>query len=93
MIKACEEFNIKKYIYISTSAIWVKNYKNLFKEDEKYCPVENYGKSKVQAEKDIKTSNLLNWTIFRVPMIVSKERLGILSILFDLILSNKKIPY
>ena len=92
LIEACVELDIKKYIYISTSAIWVKNYINAVKEDEKYCPVENYGKSKVQAEKDIKTSNLLNWTIFRVPMIVSRERLGILSLLFDLILSNKKIP-
>tara|TARA_B100000989_G_scaffold147894_1_gene110178 strand:+ start:1431 stop:2426 length:996 start_codon:yes stop_codon:yes gene_type:complete len=92
LIKACEEFKIKKYIYISTSAIWVKNYKKSIKEDEEYCPVENYGNSKVQAEKDIKKSNLINWTIFRVPMIVSKDRLGILSLLFDLILSNKKIP-
>lgn len=92
LIKCCLEFDIKKYIYISTSAIWVKNYKNPVDEREEYNPVENYGKSKVQAEKDIISSNLNNWTIFRVPMIVSKERLGILSLLFDLIISNKKIP-
>ena len=92
LIKACLEFNVKKYIYISTSAIWVKDYKNAVDENEKYHPVENYGKSKVQAEKDIINSNLSNWTIFRVPMIVSKERLGILSLLFDLIISNKKVP-
>ena len=92
LIEACVEFNIKKYIYISTSAIWVKNYKEAVLEEEKYFPVENYGKSKVLAEKDIKNSNLLNWTIFRVPMIVSKERLGILSLLFDLILLDKKVP-
>ena len=52
----------------------------------------SFGFLKVQAEKDIISSNLNNWTIFRVPMIVSKERLGILSLLFDLIISNKKIP-
>ena len=92
LIKACEEFNVQKYIYISTSAIWVKNYNKSVQENEEYCPVENYGNSKVQAEKDIKKSNLINWAIFRVPMIVSKERLGILSLLFDLILSNKKVP-
>ena len=92
LIKACVEFSIKKYIYISTSAIWVKNYKEAVLEEEKYFPVENYGKSKVRAEKDIKNSNLLNWTIFRVPMLVSKERLGILSLLFDLILLDKKVP-
>lgn len=92
LIKACNEFNIKKYIYISTSAIWVKNYKKAVDENEKYHPIENYGKSKVQAEKDIKNSNLDSWTIFRVPMIVSKERLGILSLLFDLIIQNKRVP-
>ena len=92
LIKACLEFNIKKYIYISTSAIWVKNYKIPVEENENYHPIENYGKSKVQAEIDIKNSKLKNWTIFRVPMIVSRERLGILSLLFDLIHSNKKIP-
>ena len=52
LIKACNEFNIKKYIYISTSAIWVKNYKKAVDENEKYHPIENYGKSKVQAEKE-----------------------------------------
>ena len=90
LIKACLEFNIKKYIYISTSAIWVKDYKIPVEENEKYYPIENYGKSKVNAELDIKNSKLNNWTIFRVPMIVSKERLGILSLLFDLIKFNKK---
>ena len=44
------------------------------------------------AEKNIIRSKLDNWTIFRVPMIVSKERLGVLSLLFDLIIENKKIP-
>ena len=92
LIKVSLEFNIKKYIFISTSAIWVKNYKKPVNESERYHPIENYGKSKVQAEKNIINSNLKNWTIFRVPMIVSKERLGVLSLLFDLIIENKKIP-
>lgn len=46
----------------------------------------------MQAEKDIVNSKLNSWTIFRIPMIVSKNRLGVLSILFDLILNNKRIP-
>ena len=74
LIKACVEFSIKKYIYISTSAIWVKNYKEAVLEEEKYFPRKLW-KIKSSSEKDIKNSNLLNWTIFRVPMIVSKERL------------------
>ena len=92
LIKISSELNIKKYIFISTSAIWVKDYIKPVDESEEYHPIENYGKSKVKAEKDIISSNLNNWTIFRVPMIVSKERLGVLSLLFDLIITNKKIP-
>ena len=61
-------------------------------EKTKVCPVETYGISKVLAEKDIINSKLKNWTIFRIPMIVSEERLGVLSLLFDFIINNKKIP-
>ena len=83
---------VKKFIFFSTSAIWVKNYKKPVSEKTRVCPVETYGMSKVMAEKSIINSRLKSWTIFRVPMIVSEERLGVLSILFDFIINNKKIP-
>ena len=92
LINLSKKKNIKKYIFFSTSAIWVKDYKNYVTEKTKTSPVETYGESKVQAEKDIKYSKLKSWTIFRIPMIVSYKRLGILSILFDFIINHKKIP-
>jgi len=92
LINLSEKKNIKKYIFFSTSAIWVKDYKNYVTEKTKTSPVESYGESKVKAEKDIIYSKLKSWTIFRIPMIVSYKRLGILSILFDFIINNKKIP-
>ena len=92
LISLSKKKNIKKYIFFSTSAIWVKDYKNYVTENTKTSPVESYGESKVKAEKDIIYSNIKSWTIFRVPMIVSYKRLGILSILFDFIINNKKIP-
>ena len=54
-----------------------------FMENKRKNAEERIRQLKNQAEKDIKISNLINWTIFRVPMIVSRERLGILSLLFD----------
>tara|TARA_B100001123_G_C15311114_1_gene1024371 strand:- start:368 stop:1363 length:996 start_codon:yes stop_codon:yes gene_type:complete len=87
-----EKYSVKKYIFISTSAIWVKDYQFFVDELTPTNPVEIYGKSKVKAEEDIESSTLKNWTIFRVPMIVSERRLGVLSILFDFIIDNKKIP-
>ena len=92
LIQLSIKYKVKKYIFFSTSAIWVKDYKKSVNEKTKVCPVETYGISKVLAEKDIINSNLKNWTIFRIPMIVSEERLGVLSLLFDFIINNKKIP-
>ena len=92
LINLSTKYKVKKYIFFSTSAIWVKNFKRAVNEKTKVCPTETYGLSKVLAEKDIVNSNLNNWTIFRVPMIVSNERLGVLSLLFDFIINNKKIP-
>lgn len=92
LIKLGEKFKVKKFIFFSTSAIFVKDYKKPLSEKAQPSPIEAYGESKVKAEKDIINSKLNNWAIFRIPMIVSKNRLGVLSILFDLILSNKKIP-
>ena len=92
LIDLSVKYKVKKFIFFSTSAIWVKDYKKAVNEKTKVCPVETYGFSKVFAEKDIVKSKLNNWTIFRVPMIVSEERLGVLSLLFEFIINNKKIP-
>ena len=92
LINLSIKYKVKKFIFFSTSAIWVKDFKRAINEKTKVCPTETYGLSKVLAENDIVNSKLNNWTIFRVPMIVSEERLGVLSLLFDFIINNKKIP-
>ena len=51
LIESCLEFNIKKYIYISTSAIWVKNYENPVDESEEYNPVEIMENQKYRQKK------------------------------------------
>jgi UDP-glucose 4-epimerase len=92
LIKLCKKYKVQKLVFFSTSAIWVSDYKKPVTEKTKYFPVEDYGKSKIMAENVIINSNLKNWVIFRIPMIVSQNRLGILSILFEFIINNKKIP-
>jgi nucleoside-diphosphate-sugar epimerase len=92
LINLSEKYKIRKYIFISTSALFVKNYKTPVTEKTKPIPVEIYGFSKLRAENDIIKSNLKNYAIFRCPMIVSKNRLGVLSFLFDLIKSSKYVP-
>jgi nucleoside-diphosphate-sugar epimerase len=92
LIYLSEKYKIKKYIFISTSALFVKDYEKPVTENTRTNPVELYGFSKLRAEQDIINSNLRNYAIFRCPMIVAKNRLGVLSFLFDLIKSNKNIP-
>lgn len=92
LIFLCEKYKIQKYIFISTSALFVKNYNKPVTENTKPNPIESYGFSKLKAEYDIINSNLNNYAILRCPMIVSKNRLGVLSLLFDLIKNNKIIP-
>ena len=92
LINLAIKYNIKKFIFFSTSAIFVKDYKKSVNEKTVTSPIETYGKSKVSAEIDLKNSRLKSWTIFRIPMIVSKNRIGVLSLLFDLIINHKRIP-
>jgi UDP-glucose 4-epimerase len=92
LIFLSEKYKIRKYIFISTSALFVKNYIKPVTENNKPNPIESYGFSKLKAEYDIINSNLNNYVIFRCPMIVSKNRLGVLSFLFDLIKNDKVIP-
>lgn len=86
------KYKIKKYIFISTSALFVKDYKFPVTEATKPNPVEIYGFSKLTAEQDIINSNLNNYVIFRCPMIIARNRLGVLSFLFDLIKNSKIVP-
>ena len=92
LIYLSKKYKIQKYIFISTSALFVKDYKKPITEKTRPNPVELYGFSKLKAEQDIINSDLNNYAIFRCPMIVAKNRLGVLSFLFDLIKSGKNVP-
>ncbi|MEM4230657.1 MAG: NAD(P)-dependent oxidoreductase [Candidatus Pacearchaeota archaeon] len=55
-------------------------------------PLEIYGKSKAQAEKELaKFKNKINIQIFRCPVISGFGRLGLQSILFEFISENKNV--
>jgi nucleoside-diphosphate-sugar epimerase len=92
LIYLSEKYKIQKYIFISTSCLFVKDYKKSVTEKTRPSPVELYGFSKLKAEQDIINSDLKSYVIFRCPMIVAKNRLGVLSFLFDLIKSGKNVP-
>lgn len=87
------ENGCNKIIFISTNCLWGSSFNNEVKEDEIPNPVEIYGKSKLEGEKILlENKNKVNSIIFRSPTIIDEGRLGLLSLLFEFIDDNKKIP-
>lgn len=61
-------------------------------EETAVRPLEIYGRSKVQAEEELKKfQNQINIQIFRCPVIAGVGRLGLQSILFEFISENKNV--
>ena len=85
--------NCKTLLFISSNCLWGKNFDYEVTEDEEPNPVEIYGRSKLEGEKILfKYKDELNSIIFRSPTIVDEGRLGLLSLLFEFIDDNKKVP-
>lgn len=87
------KYGCKKLIFISSNCLWGKNFDNKVTEEEKPEPIEIYGKTKLEGEKILlENKEKLNSIIFRSPTIMDEGRLGLLSLLFEFIDENRKIP-
>ena len=92
IINYLETYNSNcKLIYISTASIFSSNYDHKVKEDSKKKVIDNYGKTKLISE-NIIINSPLRYIILRCPIIFSIQRSGVISIVYDLINLNKKIP-
>ncbi len=87
------KYNIRKIIFISSNCLWAKNFDSPVSENETPEPVEIYGKSKLAGERILLSKpDKINSIIFRSPTIMDEGRLGLLSILFEFIDENRKLP-
>ncbi len=85
--------NCKQLQFISTNCLWGKNFTHNVTEIEEPDPIEIYGKSKLECEKMLlENKDKINSIIFRSPTIIDEGRLGLLSLLFEFIDENRKIP-
>ena len=85
---------VKHLIYTSSSAVYGVPKNNPVTENTKPIPSEEYGLAKLEGEKicqDLSDNNF-KVTIIRPRTILGHGRMGIFSILFDWIESNKRIP-
>lgn len=93
LLKCCKNYKIKKFIFISSNCVYGDVNSLNLAEDRKKKPFENYGLSKLMAENEIKKYlKFFNCIVLRPPSIIGRGRLGSLSILFDYIFENRKIP-
>lgn len=86
--------NVKKVIYVSSSAVFGIPEKNPVDENMQPTPMESYGKAKYHAEKIAAeyVKRGLDITIIRPRTILGHGRLGIFSILFDWIRKGINVP-
>ncbi len=84
--------SVERLIYTSSNCLWGQNFGRPVREDDAPAPVETYGVSKWEGEKELKKfENDLQIVTLRCPTIIDEGRLGLLTILFDFIAENRKV--
>lgn len=92
VLDCCVEAGIKRFVYISSTAIYgMPKYHPIY-EDAPLDPMGHYGIAKAKAEKYVQQTRGMEWIIIRPKSFIGTGRLGIFQILFDWIESGRKIP-
>ena len=87
--KLAEIKKIKKIIFTSSNSIFLGQKKDIIYINDDPRPIDRYGESKLVSEKILqKYQNKFNVIILRCPIIIDSGRLGMLTILFEIIKSN-----
>ena len=86
IISLASEFKIKKIIFTSSNSIYLGNKNGEISEETQPIPIDKYGLSKLDCEKIlIKNNDVVEVNIIRCPNIIDAGRIGMLSILFELL--------
>ena len=94
LLESALKNKIKRFIYISSTAVYGVPKKHPIYENDRLIGVGAYGESKIQAEKlcqNFRKKGLIV-TIIRPKTFVGTYRLGVFEILFDWIKDGKRIP-
>lgn len=94
ILETARKNNIKRVIFISSTAVYGIPKKHPIKEDDPLVGVGPYGESKILAEKICLQYRKkgMSVPIIRPKTFIGPERLGVFQILFDWIKSGKRIP-
>ena len=94
LLEASKVNGVRTFVFTSSSAVFGKPYKNPVGSNSPLNPFEPYGISKLQGEKlcEAYREKGLIVHIVRPRTIVGPKRLGIFSVIFQLLQSNAAIP-
>jgi nucleoside-diphosphate-sugar epimerase len=88
----CIARGVRKIVYTSSICVFGRSYDNPVTEDEPTCPVERYGRSKLEGERVLLAlGDRLESDSIRCPTIVSAGRLGLLAILFEFVKEGRRV--
>jgi UDP-glucose 4-epimerase len=80
------EHRVKKIIFTSSNSIYLGNSEKKITEEILPIPVDEYGRSKLDSEELLKSnSDKIDVNIIRCPNIIDAGRVGMLSVLFELL--------
>lgn len=92
LLKLSIQHGAKNFIFTSSNSIFLGAPAPVIYIGDSPSPVDWYGKSKVKSEEDIKLSSAeINHQIIRCPNLIHAGRVGMLSILFDLLKSDSTL--
>jgi nucleoside-diphosphate-sugar epimerase len=84
--KVANKVKLKKIIFISSNSIFLETKKKIITNKTKPSPVDEYGKSKLKSEQIFhKKGNVYQSISIRSPNILNTNRIGMMSILFELV--------
>ncbi len=86
---------VTKMVNISSNCLWAEGFGRPVTEEDVPAPVELYGRSKLQAERElaaiVERRPEFKVVTLRCPTIIDSGRLGLLAILFEFIEDGKKV--
>lgn len=92
LAEACIEAGIRKIVYTSSICVFGRDYDREVDEDEETCPIEPYGRSKLEGERILDSlSDRIESDSLRCPTIISAGRLGLLAIFFEFVREGRRI--
>jgi nucleoside-diphosphate-sugar epimerase len=90
--RAAHEHNVRSLVFTSSNVIYGIPASLPVTESTPLRPIEVYGRSKVQAERELaKFQGTMNIQIIRCPVITGVGRLGLQAILFEFISENRNV--